>query len=95
MNDRCIICDNPDIENYDAEFSIFVKERMFNDISVKTDVSYCPHCKIYYSSKRPNPQECDRYYKNYMELDYLAQRDKLEPGFKKWREKYMSLGGGG
>lgn len=81
MYDKCIICGNPHLKYYEAEFVPFLKERMFENNEIQTKLIYCPDCGIYYSSYRPTNKEMELLYKNYRDENYLKQRQKYEPDY--------------
>ncbi len=89
---RCIMCGNEILKSYSARFCDFVKERMFKNKECDTELVYCPDCGLYYSSRRPNDNESEGYYKNYMEEEYISHRCKIEPTFNKFRQDYVTSG---
>ena len=81
MYDKCIMCGNPHLKYYEAEYVPFLKERMFENKDTETKLAYCPDCGIYYSSYRPTDKEMELLYKNYRDEKYLKQRQKYEPDY--------------
>ena len=81
MYDKCIMCGNPHLKYYEAEYVPFLKERMFENKDTETKLAYCPDCGMYYASYRPTDKEMELLYKNYRDEKHLKQRQKYEPDY--------------
>lgn len=88
-NEQCVVCKNKRLEKRQADIDPFLIDRMFDKKDVSTEFYICPNCEIAYFSIRPNDEEMERYYQNYMKDEYVLHRDRYAPGFAKWHNDYM------
>lgn len=88
MREKCIICGSEKLEKYSASICPFLKHRMFSDQAVNEVLYSCPDCGFKYSAFRPTDEEAEKYSQNYMQDEYVIERDSFEPGFLSWRKQY-------
>ncbi len=76
-NSKCPICGGKTVKQ-NAVFSNFIKERVFDNVDVSTDVLICENCGFQYSSYRYNEMEVQKLYNGYRNEHYQKQRQRYD-----------------
>ena len=78
---KCIICGSDNLVEIKARFRPFLIHRMFAKSPTPTHIAYCQQCGFECASHRPSQEDMQRYYDNYLEEDYIQDRELIEPGY--------------
>lgn len=85
---KCRACGFDDIQTVMGKIAPFVAERML-DGQTQALVCECMMCGLLWIDVEPTDEQMEKHYRGYFDEDYIAQREKYEPGF---RQKWLSAG---
>lgn len=93
---KCRACGFENTQSAMGRIAPFVSERMLNG-QTEAMVYECMTCWLLWIDVNPTDEQMARHYHGYFDKDYVAQREKHEPGFRiKWlssgsrnEDKYM------
>lgn len=80
-NEKCIICSHNRLKSYYGIIAPFLKNFMFDDKHMCTELLSCPKCKFSYFKLRPTEEDVNRYYSRYRNKEYNETRLEYEPQY--------------
>ena len=86
---QCPCCDGINLKSQPSTLAPFVADRVFGDTNIPSHTMICESCGFLFLDIRFSPDEMFRLYDNYRGDDYVALREKYEPGCRDRNEELL------